>query len=292
MAVGNHDEGQSQDAEWTVYTPDVRSRLTTLQALRSIVRDIYQWRSLLWQIFVKDFRAQYQQSVLGTLWSVILPIVPVFVYVFMNLVGVLRPGSKIPFLLFAAVGLTVWKVFAEGISKSISKVLTSKSILTKIRAPKIVVIISGFMSVGFDTLVRLGLVAVLVFIVGVKPSIFGCLLFIGALVPLFSLTMAVGLIASILNVVVRDVQKIVQVALTYGLFFSSVIFVIPEGGIMGKIVQFNPMNTYVDGMREMLFMGSPSKQWLFLVTCLVSLVCLIIAIKVFYMLEYVVDDKL
>ncbi len=195
--------------DWTVYTSDMRSHAGIIEAWTRLVRDLRESRFLIWQLFVKDFKAQYQQSILGILWSFIMPLIPVLVYLFMSAIGVLLPGeTEIPYVLFVVVGLSVWKIFSDGISFAMSKLLESKAVLSKIRVPKIAIICSSFGRVFFETLVRSVLIILAMLWCSVGPSALGLVLLVPTLIPLLCLTLAVAMLASLVNVVIRDVQKV------------------------------------------------------------------------------------
>jgi ABC-type polysaccharide/polyol phosphate export permease len=277
---------------WTIYTSDMHSGAGFVEAWTSLVRDLSTHRFLMWQLFKKDFKAQYQQSYLGILWSVLLPLLPIAVYVFMVRIGVLRVDDiSMPYLVFVVVGLTLWRILSDGITIAMNKVIESKAMLGKIRIPKIVIIFSGMGQVCFETAVRSSVVVAVAWYYGMYPSPWA-LAFVPALIPWLCLTMAVGMLASVFNMVFRDVEKFLAVALTYAMFLCSVVFVMPESGPIGFLNQFNPMNTFVVGLRELLFVGPPVRPMLFVVTCLGSVLALLVACRIFYVLEYVVHDRL
>ena len=277
---------------WTVFTSDLHSSVTFFDAWISLLKDLAKNRFLMWQLFKKDFKAQSQQSYLGIVWSIVLPLVPIAIYVFMARIGVLKTaGIEMPYVVYVVVGLTLWRILADGITVAMNKVIESKAMLGKIRIPKIVVIFSGMGQVCFETFVRCVLVVIVAWYYNVYPSVWA-LLFIPALFPLLCLTLAVGMLASVCNMVFRDVEKFFSVALIYAMFLCSVVFVMPDTGTIGAINQFNPMNTFVVGIREILFVGPPSRPILFLVTSVTSVLALLLACRVFYVLEHVIHDKL
>lgn len=286
------DRPRDLSAEWTLYSSDMHSGAGFVEAWTSIAMDLSTHRFLMWQLFKKDFKAQYQQSYLGILWSVLLPLLPIVIYVFMVQIGVLRVEDiGMPYLLFVVVGLTLWRILSDGIMVAMDKVIQSKAMLGKIRIPKIVIIFSGMGQVCFETAVRSLLVVLVASYYGMYPSIWA-LAFAAALIPWLCLTVAVGMLASVFNMVFRDVEKFLGVALTYAMFLCSVIFVMPDTGAIGALNQFNPLNTFIVGLRELLFVGAPLRPWLFAVTCILSVLALMVACRVFYVLEYVVHDRL
>lgn len=279
-------------SEWSEYTPDLHSGVGFFHAWISMLGDLTRHRYLMWQLFRKDLKAQYQQSYLGATWSIVLPLVPVVIYVFMAEIGVLKVDDiGLPYVVFVTTGLTVWRILADGVSVAMSKVIESKAMLGKIRIPKIVIIFSGMGQVCFETAVRGILVALVAWYYSVYPS-WWAVMVIPALVPLVCLTLAVGMLASVCNMVFRDVEKFLNVALTYAVFVCSVVFLMPESGMIGEINQFNPMNTFVVAIRELLFTGPPGRPILFLITSVASVCALLVACRVFYVLEHVIHDSL
>jgi len=278
---------------WTVYTADMRSHASLMEAWTRLIRDLIESRFLIWQLFLKDFKAQYQQSVLGIVWSVIMPLVPVLIYLFMSVIGVLSPGAiGLPYVLFVIVGLTVWMIFSDGINFAMFKLLQSKAVLGKIRVPKIAIICSSLGRVFFETLVRTTLIVLAMVWYGISPSGQGVILLFPALIALLCLTLSVAMALSLVNIVVRDIQKLVEVGLTYAMFLSSVIFMMPDEGLIGGISSFNLMNTFINGIRDTLFLGTPSKPGLFLLTSGFSVLLLFGVGRLFYVMEHVIDDKL
>ncbi len=81
-------------------------------------------------------------------------------------------------------------------------------------------------------------------------------------------------------------------ALTYAMLICSVIFIMPDEGFIGTINSLNLINTFVNGIREILFFGSPLKPGAFLLTSGLSMLLLFAAGRLFYIMEHVIDDKL
>src|ERR1700722_8377245 len=88
----------------TTYTANKRGAGLLRTAIDS-ARDIHRHRDLIWVLFSRDFKAQFKQNLLGYLWAILGPLMGVFGFVYMNFIGILRPGATgVPYPVYAFVG--------------------------------------------------------------------------------------------------------------------------------------------------------------------------------------------
>jgi lipopolysaccharide transport system permease protein len=76
------------------------------------LRELYQYRALLWALTMRELKARYRASVLGFLWTFLNPTLNMVVYVLVF--GVLMMNDSVPrypFYLFC--GLLPWIFFAS-----------------------------------------------------------------------------------------------------------------------------------------------------------------------------------
>ena len=88
-----------------------------------MIRTIIKNRYLLGQLTRKDIELKYKDSVLGMLWSVIVPILMIVIYTFVFSV-VFRPqwisdtGSKFEFSLIMYCGLVAFNMLSDVMARS------------------------------------------------------------------------------------------------------------------------------------------------------------------------------
>ena len=58
-----------------------------------MVSELVDSRELVWRLFLRDFKAKYRQTVLGFLWALIMPLLTVATFVFLNRAGILNIGK-------------------------------------------------------------------------------------------------------------------------------------------------------------------------------------------------------
>ncbi len=275
----------------TVYNKDTRLNASVLEAFSNVFRSAWSFRWLIWTNIKRDLTAPYKQSFLGIIWSIIVPIIPITAYIFLGLLGVLSVKGGMPFALYIMLGMTVWLIFADGIRSVINRLEGQRGVITKIKVPLIVVILSGFGLVCSDTLIRLLFVVATFVVYKITPS--WTLLFLPfLLLPLVLLSFGLGIILSFLNTVIKDTKNIVNMFLTYGMFVSSVIFAMPTTGLLGRINLINIPNHYIVAIRDFMVFGRINNLELYSIASIVSLAIFIFSIKVLYSLEYKVVGHL
>src|SRR4051812_48388406 len=97
------------------------------------LRELHQYRALLWSLTVRELRARYRASVLGFLWTFLNPTLSMAVYalVFGELMP--SPDKHYPYVIFAA--LLPWIYFSSSVNAGASSVSDRRDLLTKVRFP-------------------------------------------------------------------------------------------------------------------------------------------------------------
>lgn len=269
----------------TVYNKNTRLNDSIIKAFKTVCYDVWSYRWLIWRLFKRDFTAPYKQSFLGVIWSFIVPIIPVTVYLFLVTMGVLRPSAGMPYLVFVFVGMTLWMFISGGMNSMINTMQKERNVIVKVKFPLVVVAFSGFGKVFLDTLVRIALVIFSFILYGIVPS-WTIILLPVVLLPFLLLTFGLGIIVGLLDVAISDTRNVVDIFLRYGIFLSSVIFAMPTTGLIGKVNRFNIFNQFIVGIREFLVYGYITDLAGFVLSSVGAFVIFILAIKILYTLEY------
>lgn len=266
------------------YTPDSRLDLPAHQAMSILLREGWNMRWQIWVGFKKGFKASYEGSVLGILWALILPLIPVGVYVLLAQIKVMKTTDEMPFVIYITVGMVLYLFMTGTMIAIIDSVSKEKGILKKVKYPIIVVMCSNFGQVVFDLCIRIVFLVPIVLFYEINFSIISMVaffIFAIAFIMFFSL----GMIASLLNIIYKDVRNILDIIIKYGLFFSSVLFALPSDGIVGFINRFNPFNTFVVTIRDALIIGRLPNNYDLLLWLFISLFLFFVACKLTYAME-------
>jgi lipopolysaccharide transport system permease protein len=221
------------------------------------LREIWEYRELLYSFVSRDLKVRYKQTALGFLWAIIQPLflMVVFSLFFGRLAQI--PSEGIPYPLFSFAALIPWTLFAEGLTRSTASVLHNASIMTKVYFPRLIMPISGILSPLVDFTIAFVILLFMMVYYGYVPTIAIVLLPLFILLALMT-SLAVGLWLSAINVKYRDFQYTVPFLIQLWLFASPVIYpssLVPEQ--FQLLYALNPMVGVIEGFRWALLGTSP-----------------------------------
>lgn len=267
-----------------VYSPSYRHRSGLWTALKALVADIHGNRWQIWESFKRNFQGNYAETVLGQVWMVILPLVQIGVYVLLAHMRVVARSEEIPFVLFITIGVTVYGMATGPVLDTMGAIRAEAALLSKTNVSIMTVVLSRFAHLVWDVSVRLVFIVGIMVWLGVAPG-WGALLVPLAMLPVFLGALSAGLILGILNTIARDVANTVSIIVRYGFFFSSVVFPLPKEGTLGTIMIFNPLNTFVNEIRNLMVKGEMEDVPLFLITSALMVVLFFFAAMFLYRSE-------
>ena len=140
-------------------------------------------------------------------------------------------------------------------------------------------------------LVQLILLVVLFIGYGFVPHI-SIVLIIPLMIPIFLLTLGLGFLLSILNGIVRDVGNLLSILLTFLMFLTPILYVIPTSGILTTITTFNPLYYLITAPRDLILTGSLSNWLGFLISSIISVVIFVLCLVIFHLAETRVTERI
>ncbi len=146
-------------------------------------------------------------------------------------------------------------------------------------------IMSGFAKLLFDTLIR-SLFVMLVMVTTLSIPEWQFVLMPLVLIPAMLLFIGSGLLLGVLNVIYKDVSRVVSIALQYGIFVSGVIFPLNSIGFLSVANKYNPFAVFIDASRSIVFQGSITNLTNFALMSLFALATFLLAVRVFYVMEH------
>ncbi len=224
------------------------------------LRDLWQYRDLLYILTMRDIKVRYKQTLLGAAWAIIQPLFTMLIFTlfFGKLAGM--PSDGIPYPIFAYAGLLPWTFFSNAVTNSGNSLVGNSNLITKIYFPRMIIPMASVASGLLDFVIAFGLLVVLMFYYGVGLSI--NLLILPVLLVLTSLlAIGVGMWMSALNVKYRDVRYALPFLVQLGMFASPIIYplsLVPEK--WRWLMALNPLAGQIEAYRSAFF-GKPF-DWL------------------------------
>lgn len=209
---------------------------------------VWQRREVLGLLIRRDLKVKYQQSFLGYFWTLLEPFAFAMIYwfVFGFLFGGRRtapPGGD--YILFLVSGFLAWQWFNHNVSESTGALRKQAKLITTMKVPREVFPIGMVGAKIIEFLLSLP-VLVVFFFVGHGHTGVNLLWFPVAMALQIVLLTGVTLLMCSLNIVLRDVERIVRILLRALFYLSPVIY--PFHLVMTKapeavrvIYQLNPM---------------------------------------------------
>jgi lipopolysaccharide transport system permease protein len=232
--------------------------------MREELRELYKYRELLYMITYRDIKVRYKQSIMGFMWAILMPILIVVSGIVVRYAYGLAAHTPLQTADIASVAVKSlpWAFFVSSIRFACLSLINNKELVTKIYFPKEIFPIAAIMASLFDLVVASG--ALVIFLFAVQTGGSRSLIWIPVLVvTVIILAIGVGMIVSAASLFFRDVKFIVEVLLTFGIFFTPVFYDIGMFGSKGKWLLLNPVSPILDGFSACVARHqSPNLPWL------------------------------
>lgn len=201
---------------------------------------VWEHRKVVGLLVRRDLKVKYQQSVLGYAWTMLEPLALTMVYFFVFGV-ILKANRGMPeeamaqggFLLFLVAGILPWNTFGAIMSEAPRAMITHSKLITTMKVPREIFPLATVGTKFVEYLLTWPVLIVFVIVLGGRPSWEGVLLWLPlAIVLQFTFGLGLTLFLSAVNVLLRDVERLVRI-ITRLLFYGSAIL-FPAAMVLGS----------------------------------------------------------
>ncbi len=254
------------------------------------LKDVWNYRDLLWLLVRRDFVSFYKQTVFGPLWFFIQPIFTtiIFTVIFSRLAKI--STEEAPPALFYLAGTVSWSYFSECLAKTSGVLRDNSAIFGKVYFPRLIMPLS----IVISNLVKFG-VQFLLFILmlswyafdgkNVHPNIY-LLLFPVILVLMAMLGLGIGLIVTAATVKYRDLAFLVGFGVQLLMYATPVIYplsIVPEK--YKSIIALNPVAGLIETFRYGFIGTGEFYTGAFIYSVVASIVFFVVGLMVFNKVE-------
>ncbi|CAB1274339.1 ABC transporter permease [Candidatus Nitrosacidococcus tergens] len=217
---------------------------------------IFQSRSILYQLWLREIKSRYLGSISGYLWVFFQPVAQLALYalVFATIFKVRFPElDQHSFVEFVAIALWPWLAFQEGIQRALGAITNNGALIKKVALPSELLIYS---SVGGSYAVHgAGFLFILILLKASGAYIYLAMLswVILLLGLLLLFTLGLALILATLQVFFRDMEHILASVLMLWFYASPILYpisLVPEP--FHTLLLLNPLSYFFDHFRELL----------------------------------------
>lgn len=249
------------------------------------LKEIWQYRELLYFFTWRDLKVRYKQTAIGASWAIFQPFITMVVFtVFFGQLAKM-PSDGVPYPIFVYVGLLFWQFFSTALSETSSVLITNQAIITKVYFPRLILPISSVITKLVDFAIATVILVGLMFYYGYSPNIGGIFLVPLLLFISFMAAVGGGLILASINVKYRDVRYALPFFIQMLLFVTPVIYPASIAGAYSKFLAINPMMGVIQNARAALLGTAPINWLLIIISFFACLILLSAGIYIFKKVE-------
>lgn len=212
-----------------------------------------------WNLVRRQIRQDYLENLTGFAWLILQPLLllAVYAFVFTVIFKSRIPDVEVGFIPYLAVAFWPWTAFSEAVLKASGSITSNAALIGKValateQLPLATVTATFLMHLA-------GYVAVLIILQLLGTGIHWILLpvVLPILLLMWLLASAVAMIASAMQVFIKDIAQMLPPVMTFWFFTTPILYSpsqLPEG--IARVMSWNPMSWFMEQLREVLLFGN------------------------------------
>jgi len=221
---------------------------------------LWNYRSFVASMVVREFRVRYLGSLLGSVWSILNPLAMIFIYtiIFSKVMRARLAGvdDTMAFGIFLCSGLITWGFFSELLSRCQNIFIEQANMLKKIRFPRIALPAVLFLSCSLNFLIIFGIFAVFLLLTGRFPG-WSFVGFLPLLMIQQGFALGFGVFLGTLNVFFRDIGHFIGIVLQFWFWLTPIVYpitILPER--IRDLIELNPMTQIVLNYQQIVLQNA------------------------------------
>src|SRR6202035_4342281 len=102
------------------------------------LRDVWDYRELLYFFVWRDIKVRYRQTVIGVVWVVVQPLATMVIFtLFLGRLAKL-PSQGLPYPIFYFSALVPWTYFSQALANCTNVIADNQQLITKVYFPRLV----------------------------------------------------------------------------------------------------------------------------------------------------------
>ena len=254
------------------------------------LRELWEYRELLYFLAWRDIKVRYKQTLLGAAWAIIQPFFTMVIFsIFFGRLAQI-PSDGIPYPIFVYAALVPWTFFANGLNQSSNSLVGSANLIKKVYFPRLVIPIATVLAGLIDFLLAFVVLVAMMLYYGLSLTIHALWLPLFLLLALVT-CLGVGLWLTALNVEFRDVRYTVPFITQVWLFATPIAY---PSSLLSEpwrtLYGLNPMVGVVEGFRWALLEANTRPGPIVIASSLMALLILVTGLFYFRRMEKTFAD--
>ncbi len=220
------------------------------------LKEIYEYRQMIFRLVRKELRGRYKGSALGFFWTFLNPLLQLIVYTMVFSV-IMRSGIE-QYYLFLFVALVPWIFFSASLTGGATSILGSADMIKKIYFPREVMPIAYVTSAFVNMVLSFFVVFAVLLVTGYGMNPIALLYLPVIMLVEYLLGLGIALLTSALTVFFRDLAYILGIVAMAWQFLTPVMYSqdMVEEALPDSLLQLwnlNPMTPIINAYRDILY---------------------------------------
>src|SRR6185436_16439501 len=227
------------------------------------IRELIARRDLVYILTWREVKVRYKQSVMGLLWAVLMPLVIVAAGLVVRYGFAQVAGTPLVLIDFTSVAVKAapWAFFVAALRFGSNSLVANTTLVTKIYLPRLAFPMATVLAQLLDFAVAAIVVGIVLILAGAGLSVqlVWLPLLLGVLVVMAT---AFSIIFSAASLFLRDVKYLVELFLTFAIFFTPLFY---ESALFGRwawLLLINPVSPLLEAISATVIMHrTPALGW-------------------------------
>jgi len=260
-------------------------------AFRIDLGELWSYRELLLLLVWRDVKSRYSQTVLGAAWAILQPLLTMVVFTVIFGRFARLPSDGLPYSVFSLAALVPWTYFSSSLSGSSSSLVNSRSLLTKVYFPRLLIPAASILAVLVDFAIAFLVLLLVMLAFGILPGVESMWIVPAVMIILSMTAMGTGCWLAALNVQYHDVRYLSPFLVQVWMYASPIVYsltLVPQ--TYRSIFAANPLASALSAFRAAM-LGTPGPTGFEIgVSFLAALVILVAGVWYFRRTERVFAD--
>lgn len=249
-----------------------------------VLREIYDYREMIYSLIKRDLRGRYKGSVLGFFWTFLNPLFQLVVYTIVFSTIMRMDYDK--YYLFLFVALIPWIFFSTSVAGGASCIWSQKDMVNKIYFPREVLPIAHVTCQLVNMLLSFVVIFAVLIVTGHGVNVMAVLCLPVIMLVEYLLALGLTLIVSAVTVFLRDVEYVLGIIMMAWQFLSPVMYgvdMVPEE--LQVFFSINPMTSILVAYRDIFYYKQVPQLSTLLQATILGIVFLVVGVIVFEKLK-------
>jgi lipopolysaccharide transport system permease protein len=241
------------------------SRTTVIEPSRGLrplrLIELWEYRSLIISLLIRNLQVRYAQSVLGIAWSVVRPLMAMGVLTTIFERFARLPSDGHPYAVFSLAAVVPWIFFSTSLTGACESLTGNGGMITKVYFPRLALPITNVLAPLADFTIGLVLLLAMILWFGLTPSISSAIVIPALVLTMMLTAMGIGCFVAAIDVQYRDAARLVPFVLQLWMYASPIVYpmsIVPQR--YRQLYALNPMAGVIETFRSVL-LGTRPIDW-------------------------------